>query len=162
MSLTRSIALACLTCVPISLGARAAEPKPPLNAVVLEVSSMPEDGTGISFASAALRKGKKGRVRRVDVRVEFADILAFTVNGFATVLVNGVPLALSYGAEGSSCGPASACSVEAYGWLDLDAAEQASPGVFVGRPLEVEVHGNVSAQEQAVVDVSLLAQLLRK
>jgi hypothetical protein len=162
MRLTRSIALVCLACMPISLGAQAAEPKLPRNAVVIESSSFPDNGNQITFGSTTLGKGKKGRILRVDLRVEFADIMAFTTNGSAAVYVNGMLLAVSYGAGGSGCGMASTCNVEGSGWLDLDAAEQASPGVFVGQPLEIEVRGSVNSQIQAQVDVSLLAQLLRK
>ena len=162
MPLTRSIALACLACLPLSLGAQAAEPKPPRNAVVLESLSTPDDGSQITFGSATLRKGKKGRILRVDLRVEFEDVLDFTVSGSAGIYVNGLLLSLSYGAEGSGCGMASACSVEGSGWLDLDAAEEASPGVFIGQPLAIEVRGSVTSQSQGQVGVSLLAQLLRK
>jgi len=166
MSPIRSIllpCLACMACLALAPLAGSAQTKAPRNAVALESSSSPDNGTQISFASATLRKGKKGRVLRVDFRVRFEDVLNFTITGGASVRVNGVSIDLTYGAEGATCGPTGlSCTVDGYGWLDLDAAEETSPGVFLGQPLEIEVSGSVDAQNRAEIDVSLLAQLLRK
>ncbi len=157
-----AFASACLMLVPAPVAAQNADPKPPKNAVTIDTSTTTLNGTGLALGSATLRRGGKKQILRVDLRVVFRDSIDFSVSGLAEVSVNGVDLPLSY-ANGSTCGPSSPCSVDAFGWLDLDAIEDEFPGEFVGRPLAIVVSGNMNAQTgSGSIDVALLAQLIRK
>ncbi len=77
-------------------------------------------------------------------------------------MVNGLDVPVVYGRYGPTCDLSLTCLVEGSGWLDLDQAEAEQPGVFIGSPLEIELRGSVTATLDAMADVSLLAQLIRR
>jgi hypothetical protein len=158
--------VACLALVASILAlapaASFAAEKPPRNAVSLHEEIDPEDGVQVILAFAQLRKASRGRILRVDFRIHFIDLLQFSVTGSAHLRVNGLVVPVTFGSQGSSCNLSLTCFVEGYGWLDLDQAEADQPGLFLGKPLEIELRGTATGQNDARAEVSLLAQLIKR
>jgi len=105
-------------------------------------------------------EGMKGMVLKVDGKVEaktgqFVNQIsaALYVNGD---LVDGV-------IHANPCPAFSSCTMAATWWLDLDAAEAANPGKFIGKPLNIELGGGLSTGSGGNSYVaSFSAQLLNK
>jgi hypothetical protein len=59
-----------------------------------------------------------------------------------------------------SCGSGLVCAMVGTWWLDLDAAEAANPGMFIGEPLLIEL--NAGSSNPTVATASLRARLQKK
>lgn len=160
MKLTTWLAVLWITLVS---GGLAAAPKLPARAVTLEERlSGPPDNASTTFATAELRKGKRSRVLRIDFQIEFLDVLAGSVSGSGGLRVNGVGVLVTYGEEGASCSSTFACRIGGSAWLDLDRAEEISPGTFIGQPLAIEARGTIDYNTIGEVTTSIFAQLVKK
>ena len=47
-------------------------------------------------------------------------------------------------------------------WLDLDAAEAANPGVFIGKPLNIELLGGAFSSPDGIYHATLSARMEKK
>lgn len=116
-----------------------------------------------------IAKGKKGHVVRIDVTVNsfvgnsLAGVSSLTVNGLhahpkATVDLNSLyvewPLGLTPGYP--------AISLDAVYWLDLDAAENESPGSFYGQPLDITVTLNSGFVSGPSCSLTVTAEMKKK
>jgi len=102
-----------------------------------EGSSFPFSETTILAAS--IEKGKAGRVLDISSNIEVTNGASDPIS--MLVFVNGFPVAPTnhnFGAWAGAC-TTLGCSVGGNWWLDLDAAEAAHSGVFIGQPLVVTV-----------------------
>ena len=122
-------------------------------------------GATVVAVSVVLQKGKKKRVLEVEGRLDKASIDGEPL--VARVTVNGVrmeppdPFFASLSARASqSCGSGLVCSMVGTWWLDLDAAEAANPGTFIGEPLLIEL--NAGSSNPTVATASLRARLQKK
>jgi hypothetical protein len=158
----RALAAALVASLALLPAAAGAADKPPRNAIAVRAQVDPPEDVQTTFLAAQLRQGKRGRILRVDFRIHFEDIMQFSVDGSARLVVNGVDVPVVYGRYGSSCDLSLDCLVEGAGWLDLEQAEAEQPGTFIGEPLEIELRGTVSATQNALAEASLFAQLVRR
>jgi hypothetical protein len=122
-------------------------------------------GTTVVAVSVILEKGKKKRVLEVEGRLDKAASDGEPL--VARVTVNGVrmeppdPFFANLSARASqSCSPGLVCSMVGTWWLDLDAAEAANPGTFIGQPLTIEL--NAGSSNPTVATASLRARLQKK
>jgi hypothetical protein len=113
-----------------------------------------------TLLTASLAKGKKKSVVAVEaaMQVEPGPTLPSL-----EVEVNGVPANGPVVAADCKNTGAARCPLAGSWWLDLDAAELANPGQFVGQPLTVELIGGtntfappVTAMAQATMTVRLV------
>lgn len=158
----RALVAALAASLALLPAASQAADKPPRNAIAVRADVDPPEGVQTTFLATQLRQGKRGRILRVDFRIHFEDIMQFSVDASARLVVNGLDVPVVYGRYGPTCDLSLTCLVEGSGWLDLDQAEAEQPGVFIGSPLEIELRGSVTATLDAMADVSLLAQLIRR
>ena len=104
------------------------------------------DGVGdIPPLTAQILKGKSKTVIKIDASVSTATN-AVLVGDYLDPSVNGYPLMPSsyiYGQCSATNG--AYCTLTATFWMDVDAAELAHPGVYVGQPLNVTLQGGNSA-----------------
>lgn len=141
-----------------------------------------ESATGVSLATysnrltATIAKGKRKTVLAIEAT--YSDGAAYpTPVGMRVlgmqVLVNGVtaqPNPFGFYQYLTDCGFADtdlvACSVAGTFWIDIDAAELANPGVFVGQPLVVDLMAGDLAGGSLVgvtpMDASLTVRVQKK
>lgn len=107
-------------------------------------------------ATTQVLKGKKKRVLEVDVTGIIPASVAgqaigiqARLNGFNVFEPNGG----SYQVEHGCVVAGSNCTVQARFWVDLDAAELAIPGAFIGQPLNVEILHAVIANTTGILSV---------
>lgn len=127
-------------------------------------------------ASATIEKGKKKTVLAIEASysdgASYPTAAGMRVLGLA-VYVNGVqaqPNPLASYVYLTDCGYVDddpvACSVTGTFWLDIDAAELANPGAFVGEPLVVELTAGDLAAGPLVgitpMDTSLTVRVQKK
>ena len=138
----------------------------------------PLTAAGTTQLTATIEKGKKKTVIAVEATYGDGPYIPTSVQKRAlamNVTVNGVTMhpdpAASYQyvidcgwAMGS--GPPAACFTTGTFWLDIDAAELANPGVFVGQPLSIVLTaGDVAASPLIGVtpmDASLSVRVTKK
>jgi hypothetical protein len=123
-----------------------------------------DGNTGVgTLLQATLPKGRKKSVlaieaaMQVDISQESLPSLEVTVNGMSA---NGPAVSADCKFAG-----AQRCPLAGSWWLDLDAAEAASPGTFVGKPLTVELIGGsntVAPPTNPQADVTLSVSMLKK
>jgi len=110
--------------------------------------SMPDPFVETVLLTGTILRGKRNRVLVVDATF---GSLAPGENAHIKPLVNGVGLEPTddFG-NGSGVAincPSTAtltCTASGSWWLDLDAAEAAQPGKFIGRPLTIELRGGTN------------------
>ena len=120
----------------VGLAAPAAFPastSPGKNAVFVSATNIAINST-VTLVAGMIAKGKKKHVLAVEGTVYKANNDTFAL----VAKVNGV--VMEPGQVFGGC-PAAQCLVTGTWWLDLDAAEVANPGVFIGEPLNVELVG---------------------
>lgn len=102
--------------------------------------ALPDGPTGpATLLSGTIAKGKKKNALHVS-----ADMQVDLTNPslpFLSVNVNGVPANGPTVETDCKFGGDQRCTLAGNWWLDLDAAEAAHPGMFVGKPLLVELVG---------------------
>ena len=118
----------------------------------------------IAPLAGTIQKGKSKKVLRLTASLGING--SPTLNGvFLRAFVNGVAFepAVFYQQQ---CNPSNgnACTVSGTFWLDLDAAEVASPGVFLGKPLNLTIEGGNpdSVGEGVLYKASFAADLVKK
>jgi hypothetical protein len=114
-----------------------------------------------SVLFATITKGKKHRVLTVESMLSIYSA-AGPASLLMVPLVNGIPLNPVSKAAAQLCTTGAQCSVTGVWWLDLDAAEAANPGVVIGKPLNVSLVGNDSAQTGSVGSMVLRVRLEKK
>jgi len=117
------------------------------------------------FSRGPSKKGKAKHVLAIEAILRTggganADTLCLQA------LVNGVavePLTGGLFAILSACPAQTDCTLTATFWLDLDAAEAANPGVFVGQPLKIDLQGgDFKADGGGAVFVSTMTARMEK
>ena len=105
-----------------------------------DVSPLPNSDPANPLLSVTIEKGKRRRVLVIEATVEDRSS--------ALILLRIGPSVNGVGVQGPNasvnCDPANGvtvCTASGVWWLDLDAAEAASPGTFVGQPLVVKLVG---------------------
>jgi len=142
-----------------------ASASPGKNAAYASANGFVADAAFDPAVSVTLEKGKRKRVLEVFGSVTDFDggadlALVPRVNGLSVMEPMRLPAAVTLQA-GNLCDAGNACTASSEWWLDLDAAEAANPGVFVGQPLVVELLVS-SPFVGETVDVSLRARLQKK
>ena len=98
--------------------------------------------------SGTISKGKRGRVLQLAASLSVAGDPAVS-SIYLQPFVNGTsfnPLqGLSYYTGQCDTAAATDCTISITAWLDLDAAEAAHPGTFIGKPLSIGVYGGAFA-----------------
>jgi hypothetical protein len=141
--------------------------------VFVSATSLPLPAASVVLLSGQIAKGKKKRVLTVQAMMtngaSAPSVLPIVLS--LQPLANGVAMEPTSGggAQGAvvDCGfstpPTAACTVTGHWWLDLDAAELAHPGTFIGKPLEITLTGGTLAGGIGTpVDVTLSAKLETK
>jgi hypothetical protein len=148
-----------------SFPVRAQPARPPARVVLFDAEIPATTGGVAVIGTATLRKGKARHLLRVDVRLQaggfseldpLALIQSIRVNDTLNVFADPPGDA----ADGNLCTTDYGCVARASAWLDLDAAEEAHPQAFVGKPLEIEVRGRAESTEGRRLQI--LAELIRK
>jgi hypothetical protein len=107
--------------------------------------------------TASIKKGKKKNVLVIEAMLTSTPMPPDAINGVLTTnmrpTVNGVDvepgkvstsmssLRCGFPVDLSPHGIGNTCTHTTLWWLDLDAAQLASPGSFIGKPLNVELFG---------------------
>ena len=123
------------------------------------------DGVGNTVVlHGQIAKGKAKTVLQINATVTVGS----SANLAGVYLAAGVNLADPLPANyiESQCDTASIrqCTESATFWLDIDAAETASPGGFVGQPLNIAVAGGNAANDATALgySISFSAQVMKK
>lgn len=145
------IAVTCALAIVMSATASMAASTSPGKNSAFESSSALLVGPGSTLLTASLEKGKKKTVLAIEASYTDAAYspTAATARVLGlTVTVNGLgvqPNPVAPYTVNTDCGftdtPPAACTVTGTWWLDIDAAETASPGLFVGQPLSIALVG---------------------
>lgn len=105
-----------------------------------DVSPLPNPDPSNPLLSVTIEKGKRRRVLVIEATVEDRSA--------ASILLRIGPSVNGLGVQGPSasenCDPATGvtvCTATGVWWLDLDAAEAASPGTYINQPLIVKLVG---------------------
>lgn len=86
----------------------------------------------------SLQKGKKGHVLRIEATASVLSHAAGIMDCNLSVNNQSIEAGALFGIDhGVTCVNGGMCLFSASYWLDLDAAELASPGQFVNQPLDV-------------------------
>ena len=90
--------------------------------------------------AGTISKGRKHSVLRLDASLRDFNFSGCTPPWGQNLLasVNGVPFNGLWIGNSTTCNGGT-CSVTITNWLDIDAAEATSPGMFVGKPLNISV-----------------------
>ena len=159
-------AVAVAVAIGLSTTAWPAAPKLPANATFNAASGVVlNDGNNapVVALSAVLKQGRKKHVIAVEAAMQVATSVAslpslrVQVNGFAA---NGPTVTIDCKLVNSV-----RCPLAGSWWLDLDAAEAAHPGVFIGKVLIVELlAGNetVSPPTNPPAEVTMTVRLVKK
>jgi hypothetical protein len=128
----------------------------------------------VTLLSGTIAKGKRKRVLTVHAMITNGPYanpqLPVPVALSLNPLVNGVPMEpTTENTQGAvaDCGaftePRVTCTLTGTWWLDLDAAELAHVGTFIGKPLTIELTGgSLAGGGGTPVDVSFSARLEAK
>ena len=136
--LATTLLIATLTAV--SASAETTSPGRSSAYVTTPAFTVPGEGTKVA-ATVTLVRGVRRHVLEVDALLDVYSPEESTM--YILLRANGVTV---FGSDAKQdCRQEVACSIVATGWLDLDAAEQAHPGVFIGKPVLVEmIAGNAN------------------
>ena len=142
MRLSHAFLVAAVVLLPVTSHAVTTSPG---KSSVFAYEAVSLDLTGdITPVLGQILKGKKNTVVKVDVTLDVSASAGAVPGLYLDIFVNDV---LAGGSTGQ-CDGASPyiCSTSATFWLDVDAAELAHPGVFVGQPLALKlIGGNIQS-----------------
>jgi hypothetical protein len=158
----RPVAALLLAFLAAAPPAGAAAAKPPARASAAHAEVQPATSAIVPLLQAQLRKGKKGHILRLDVTAQFSG--GGSVGGSVTsVALNGTFLTLPY-PDAHTCSSATTlCAVNFTLWLDLDEADLAAPGTFIGEPLALAVEGTISFDSgTGTIATDALMELIKK
>ena len=123
-----------------------------------------DGNTGVgTLLSVTLQKGKKKSAVAVEGAMQ-VDVSQPSLPSLE-VRVNGVPANGPYISTDCKFVAVQRCTLAGSWWLDLDEAEAANPGVFVGQPLVVELVGGantVAPPTNPTAQVTVTARLVKK
>lgn len=146
--------------------------KPPKFMRAVSVSAIPTPPIGTPLIVTSLKQGAKKRALLVSGML--------TTGGFGNpapdayhldLMVNGVfvgeptlvnPLGVPTDCGTSIAVPDFECTINAQWWVDMDAAEIAFPGTFIGVPLTVSLLGGSLSGSGNPIDVQLTVELVKK
>jgi hypothetical protein len=143
-----------------------AGPKLPANAVFGAASAVVlNDGNNppVVALSGVIKKGQKKRVvaveaaMQMDVSVPSLPSLSVQVNGVAA---NGPTVTIDCKFTNTN-----RCPLAGSWWLDLDQAEAAHPGTFIGKPLTIQLlagNDTVAPPTNPSANVTMTARLVKK
>jgi hypothetical protein len=125
---------------------------------------LPDGPTGeATLATAVIAKGKKKHALVIEAAMQVNTSVGVALPSLR-VEVNGV--AAVGPTVGLDCKNENLiCPLSGSWWLDLDTAEAANPGVFVGEPLTVELKGGANTYAPPIAsqaDVSLTVLLVKR
>jgi hypothetical protein len=133
---------------------------PGKTAAYVSKANAPVTGSFTSIVTASIAKGKKKRVLEVDLMA--TDITGTNPALVIQPAVNGITMEPSgYNSAVVDCVGGFVCTATGQWFLDLDAAEIANPGMFIGQPLAIELFAASNAPS-STADVSLRARLQKK
>lgn len=146
-------------------GSKAGSTSPGRSGVYASVTGATIDSTEAVRVSGQILKAKSKYVLEIEATTiafvvpsnDNAVATRVTVNGFSDVVQ---PNAGYNGVEQCDSNYLN-CTSHAVLWVDLDAAETAHPGVFIGQPLNIDVYSIVNSGV-TTGDVSLRARLHKK
>jgi len=150
----------------LSTTAWPAAPKLPANAAFQAVNGVVlNDGNNppVVALSAALKQGRKKHVVAVEATMQVSPSVASLPS--LRVQVNGYPANGPTVTIDCKLVNSSRCPLAGSWWLDLDAAEAAHPGVFIGKMLIVELlAGNetVAPPTNPSAEVTMSVRLVKK
>jgi hypothetical protein len=132
---------AALVLCPLAVHAAALTTSPGKTSVSVSDSGTLDMAGNIVPLSAQITKGAKKRILQITATLSVTDDAALPAI-FVVPTVNTY-IVTSTTQFSTTCDPAggNSCLVTAIFWLDLDAAEAAYPGVFVGQPLNISLAG---------------------
>ncbi len=140
--------------------------KPPKTTIsVRETAGVLGGGGVMPPLSGTLAKGSSRTQLRIETIFEWFSLVG---GGTATVhaAVNGIPVQSGiFGGtqwETERCAASAFCLRTASFWLDLDAAEAANPGTFLGQPLTITVEGQSLGQPGDSYTASFTADVVKK
>jgi hypothetical protein len=115
-----------------------------------------------TILTATIAKGKKKKVLEVDATIVESTN---TATGLGVVVrVNGItmePTGAFFQTEEGCSAAISNCTAQGMYWIDLDQAEAANPGLFIGQPLVVELQASSAGTGTISGIASLRARLVR-
>ena len=148
--------------------ARGASTPPGKTAVYASTAATLVDDVPVQLLTATIQKGKKKRVLEVEISMtvrtaEGGVVVKPTINGLP--VLEPTPVGDIDHAFKMHFGLGNWGQTYAY-WVDLDAAEGAHPGVFIGQPLVIEVEAVFSnpyeGQPPATSIAAVRARLQKK
>ena len=113
-----------------------------------------------TLLTATIAKGKKKNVIAVEAMLTASNgpALKFTIRP----TVNGVAMEPGGAAAQAGCSASVPCTATGTWWLDLDAAELANPGIFVGRLLTITLLGGEESGASIDGHVTMTVRMERK
>ena len=115
--------------------------KPPKAALfVAEPSGALDVNCNTAPLTGTIAAGKKKTVLRLDATVSVNNDPS-TEGCYVSAYVNGISLnpVINSGSNSMDTALGARCTITGTYWLDMDSAEMASPGMFIGQPLVIEV-----------------------
>jgi hypothetical protein len=162
----RTLATLVFAGILLSLSAASAQPSPGKSSAFAfgDDVVLPDGPTGeATLASAVITKGKKRHALAITAAMQVNTSVGPALPSLR-VEVNGVPAVGP--TVGLDCKNENLiCPLSGSWWLDLDAAEAANPGVFVGEPLTVDLIGGANTYVPPIpsqADVSLSVLMVKR
>jgi hypothetical protein len=158
MKLVRLLAIAAVLVSP--LASHAATTSPGKNAVHSDVFGVLDASSLIDPPAGQILKGKKNTV--VEIQATVSVVQNASLKGLQLfAAVNGVVFT-GMGTTNSQCdvaaAPSSPCTLTVTFWMDVDAAETAYPGTYVGQPLNITLNGGDAEPSAATVGLAYSAR----
>jgi hypothetical protein len=138
----------------------------------VSMSAVPTPPIGTPLIITTLKKGAKKKVLLVDAMLTTGGYVNPAPDAYhLDLMVNGVfvgeptlvnPLGVPVDCGLSVAVPDSECTVTAQWWVDMDAAEAAFPGLFIGPPVTVTLLGGSFSGSGNPIDVQVTVQQVKK
>jgi len=116
--------------------------------------------------TGTIEKGKRGRV--VTLQAMLSSIapgedanMRPVINGVSFETTDDIGNGSSAGTDCAASG-VFACSLNGSWWIDLDAAEAANPGEFIGKPLVIELRGGTNHLGGIGISANMSARMEKK
>jgi hypothetical protein len=159
---------ACLSLAPLAWAD--ATTSPGKNSVFVSAGNLtlPPQRVDAILAKATITKGRKDTVIAVEAMVSKVGSTGFPVSVIIFPMINGVPVepVRGDGIAEVNCPAATSradyCSTTGTWWLDIDAAEAANPGMFIGKPLAIELEGAESTGNGDSGEIATLTARVQK
>ena len=155
------IVLAIAFLVPTWAGqGHAASTSPGKNSAFESTTVNPIPVPPVTLLTATISKGKNRTVVAVEAMITASagPALKFTIRP----TVNGVDMEPSGAASQEGCSASIPCSATGTWWLDLDAAELANPGTFIGKLLTITLIGGEEGGAAVDGHVTMTVRLEKK